>query len=230
MAFESIRVSSTLPTDPARIYQAWLDSGLHSAFTGGKAQIDPRVGGRFTTWDGYIEGTTLELEPNRRIVQSWKSSDFPQYSGFSRIEVILTPLNGATELTVIHTDIPEGLGDKFRQGWKEHYFDPMQRYFKGPATATDYQTESLSDNTIYVHDFTAGDTDVGTSMKPKTKAKKPAKKAAKKAAPTKAKAKKQKTKPTKAAKEKPGKKAPKAKKVANKTKKSVKKKAVRRKK
>jgi hypothetical protein len=28
----------------------------------------PRVGGKFTAWDGYIEGITLEMEPDKRIV------------------------------------------------------------------------------------------------------------------------------------------------------------------
>ena len=86
---EAIRVSTVIPASAERIYQAWLDSAEHSAFTGGPAEVDPKIGGRFTAWDGYIEGVTLELEPGRRIVQSWRSSDFPNDADDSRLEVIL---------------------------------------------------------------------------------------------------------------------------------------------
>ena len=60
-----------------QIYNAWLDSEAHSAFTGSPAQIDPQVGGQFTAWDGYIQGQTLETEPFRRILQAWRTTEFP---------------------------------------------------------------------------------------------------------------------------------------------------------
>ena len=40
---ETIDVSDILPGDPHRVYQAWLDSEIHSAFTGAQASIDARV-------------------------------------------------------------------------------------------------------------------------------------------------------------------------------------------
>ena len=86
---ESFEVSATFPAPPRRVYQAWLSSDEHTAFTGGEAEVDPREGGKFTAWDGYIEGVTVELEPYRRIVQTWRTSDFPDGSGDSRLEVLL---------------------------------------------------------------------------------------------------------------------------------------------
>ena len=62
---ESFEVSTFFPTISAeRIYRSWLDSDEHSAFTGSPAQIDPGVGGKFTAWEGYIYGKTLEAEPS----------------------------------------------------------------------------------------------------------------------------------------------------------------------
>jgi uncharacterized protein YndB with AHSA1/START domain len=126
---ESFEVSTVLPADPERIYKAWLDGREHGEFTGGAAEVDPRVGGRFTAWDGYIEGKTLELEPFRRIVQAWRSSEFPEGSADSRLEVLLEKNRGGTRITIRHSAIPEGQGKDYEQGWKEHYFTPMKRYF-----------------------------------------------------------------------------------------------------
>jgi uncharacterized protein YndB with AHSA1/START domain len=116
MGLESIRVSAVLPASPERIYQAWLNSAEHAAFTGSAADIDPKVGGHFTASDGYIEGTTLELEPSRRIVQSWRSSDFPVGCGDSRLEVLLDGTEGGTTVTLVHSDIPEGQGAMYERG------------------------------------------------------------------------------------------------------------------
>jgi hypothetical protein len=66
MANDSLRVWDVIPAKPEEIYFAWLDSDAHAAMTGGAAEIADGVGSRFTAWDGYIEGTTLHLEPGRR--------------------------------------------------------------------------------------------------------------------------------------------------------------------
>lgn len=126
---ETIQLSTILPASPETIYRAWLDSQEHTAFTGGEAVIDPHVGGKFTAWDGYIQGTTLELEPYRRIVQSWRTAEFPDGSPDSRLEVLLEAVHGGTQLTLIHSGIPEGQGKDYGPGWEENYFEPMNRYF-----------------------------------------------------------------------------------------------------
>jgi uncharacterized protein YndB with AHSA1/START domain len=126
---DSIRVSIFLPVSDRRLYDAWLDSDEHTAFTGSEATVDANVGGGFTAWDGYIEGITEALEPHRRIVQRWRTSDFPPGSPDSRLEVLLEPTSGGVTMTLAHTQIPDGQGQQYAHGWMEFYFEPMQRYF-----------------------------------------------------------------------------------------------------
>ena len=110
------------------IYKAWLSSEGHSEMTGGEAIISDKVGGTFSAWDGYIEGKNIELEPFSRIVQSWRTSEFEDHEDDSQIEVLLKEQNGHTELTLIHTNLPES-GGHYKKGWEEHYFEPMKTYF-----------------------------------------------------------------------------------------------------
>ena len=126
---ERIEVSEVLPVKQKNLYEAWLDSDKHSAFTGSKAVIDRRVGGKFTAWDGYISGTTITVEPFSRIVQTWRTTEFPDDDPDSQIEVLFEEVKEGTKITLIHTDIPEGQGEGYRQGWIDFYFTPMKQYF-----------------------------------------------------------------------------------------------------
>jgi len=131
MPTENVELSRILPATPEQIYAAWLDADAHGAMTGGPATVEStEVGGRFTAWGGYIDGSHLALEPARRIVQSWRSDDFPPEALDSRLEVLLEPAPGGTRITIRHTDLPEGHGPVLLEAWDEHYLEPMRRFFE----------------------------------------------------------------------------------------------------
>ena len=124
-------VSDIIPARPEAVFDAWMSSAQHAAMTGEDAEIDPRVGGAFRAGDGYITGTTLELEQGRRIVQFWRTTDFAASDPDSRIEVFLEPDGQQTLLTLRHTDIPDGQSG-YEQGWRDYYFAPMRAFFAKP--------------------------------------------------------------------------------------------------
>lgn len=122
-------LKSIFNTSPKEIYLSWLNSEKHSLMTGGEAHISDKINEEFTAWDGYIEGKNLILEPYERIVQSWRTSEFEDGEEDSQIEILLNEVEGGTELTIIHTNVPES-GDNYISGWKDFYFTPMQDYFE----------------------------------------------------------------------------------------------------
>ena len=97
--------------------------------TGSQAEVQAGTGGAFTAWDGYISGKTLELEPHRRIVQTWRTSEFPEGSADSHVEILLEETAEGTKLTLVHTNIPDGQADGYKEGWDDFYFTPMRAYF-----------------------------------------------------------------------------------------------------
>ena len=125
----AFRVTSWLPADPEKVFRAWLSSAGHTAMTGSPAKVTPRVGGKFTAWDGYITGKTLELKPYSRIVQAWRTSEFADDDPDSRIEVVFEPAKGGSKLTLSHSNIPAGQASSYESGWEESYFAPMREYF-----------------------------------------------------------------------------------------------------
>lgn len=128
---DSFEISAVINTTPKSLYEAWLDSEQHSAFTGSKAQVDPQVGGSHSAWDGYIEGKILELDPGRRIRQSWRTSEFPQKSADSTLDILFEEVAEGTKITLKHSQIPEGQGESYREGWDDNYFKPLEQYFSG---------------------------------------------------------------------------------------------------
>ena len=127
---EAIRISAVIPVKRATLYDAWLDSKEHTAFTGGRAHVDPKVGGKYSAWDGYITGKTLLLRRGKKIVQSWRTTDFPEGSPDSRLVVLFEDTTTGTRIVLEHTDIPEGQGKSYGAGWKDYYITPMKRYYR----------------------------------------------------------------------------------------------------
>ncbi len=127
---EKLKLSVTLPAKPKEVYEAWLNSKAHSAFTGGKATASTKVKGKFSAWDGYITGVNIDLKEGKKIVQAWRTTEFPENALDSVLEVHLAAKpGGKTALTLIQTNIPKGQGKKYKDGWKTHYLDSMKEYF-----------------------------------------------------------------------------------------------------
>jgi activator of HSP90 ATPase len=122
-------LKTIIPAKPQEVYSAWLNSEEHSYMTGGEAVVSNKVDETFTAWDGYIEGRNIQLELNKRIIQSWRTSEFDEKDEDSQLEVLFNDISNGTELTLIHTNLSDNV-EQYKKGWEEHYFEPMKVYFQ----------------------------------------------------------------------------------------------------
>jgi uncharacterized protein YndB with AHSA1/START domain len=122
-------LTTTLPASAQEVYEAWLNSLAHTEMTGSEAIMSDEVGDEVAAWDGYIAGRNLELVPGRRIVQSWRTSEFTDEHEDSIITVTLEEVAGGTLLTLVHSKVPEAHKSYEQGGWQKHYFEPMKEYF-----------------------------------------------------------------------------------------------------
>ncbi len=60
---------------PHEIFEAFMDSKIHSKLTEGKAIISREVGGKFSVFEGDLNGKNVELIPDKKIVQTCRSDD-----------------------------------------------------------------------------------------------------------------------------------------------------------
>ncbi len=124
-----IRQTIIIDASPLDVYEAYVNPKKHAAFTGTRTTGTPKVGGKFTAGDGYINGKYLKLEPGRRIMHEWTTTEWPADYPPSILELTLRQKDGVTELTMVHSKVPAGQIEYYAEGWRKHYWGPMKKYF-----------------------------------------------------------------------------------------------------
>ncbi len=125
----TIRQVELIPATPEKVFGAIADPKTHSVVIGAEATGKPVVGGKFTSWDGYILGEFLEIVPGKKIVQSWWTTEWPKGAPPSRLEWTFVEKEEQCEVTLLHTDVPAEQAAAYTQGWIEYYWEPLQKYF-----------------------------------------------------------------------------------------------------
>ena len=132
MKGKTIKQSVTFKATPHEIYQMLMDSTKHSKFTESSASISRKVGGKISAYDGYINGVNLELIADKKIVQKWRGSDWPD-GHYSIATFELKKVNGGTKLMFTQTDVPEDHYLSIKDGWREHYWNKMKKLLEEEA-------------------------------------------------------------------------------------------------
>jgi len=120
---QEVRIKCT----PHEIYEAFMDSKIHSKFTEGKVNISREVGGNFSVFEGAINGKNVELIQDKKIVQTWRSEGENWPKGYySTITLIFEPTDEGTLIRFTHIDIPEEAVESVKEGWTTYYWDPLK--------------------------------------------------------------------------------------------------------
>lgn len=122
---KTIKQTATFKALPHEIYEMLMDSKLHSKFTEAKANISRKVGGKFTAYDGYIQGKNLELVKDRKIVQAWREPDFPK-NHWSTVTYLLSRNGNGTKLSFTHSGVPLSEYKDIKKGWREFYWEKIK--------------------------------------------------------------------------------------------------------
>lgn len=130
----TIRHTVLIPlTTPEAVYRAFLSSKEHAQFTGSEAKCSARVGGRLTAWGKYISGKNIELVKDKRIVQEWKTSEWPEGCEPSILKISLKKKGEGTQVSMIQSRVPASQVDQYDKGWYESYWEPLKQYFRAKA-------------------------------------------------------------------------------------------------
>jgi len=120
----------TFSAPPGQIYRALIDSKEFAKVTGKPGEIDPEEGGKFTCFCGYITGRHVELIPNKRIVQAWRSGSWPE-GQFSIVSFELRPDGRKTNLVFDQGGAPENEVAHLEEGWGKQYWEPLKKHLGG---------------------------------------------------------------------------------------------------
>jgi len=126
---DSIHQEFSCKAAPEDVFNALLSSQKFSEFTGANAKIDAREGGEFSCFDGQIVGKNIELVPGERIVQAWRVAAWDD-GHYSIVRFTLTKSASGTQVSLDHSEFPEGSGEHLELGWPKMYFEPLRAYLE----------------------------------------------------------------------------------------------------
>ena len=115
-----------IKTTPERLWEAITDSELRAKYSFGvQTESDYTNGSSYkSSVPGVIdiaEGENLEVDPPRRLVQSFTAlwSDDVKSVGSSRVTWEIEPVGDSCRLTVIHDELPQDAKPELFGGWPQ---------------------------------------------------------------------------------------------------------------
>lgn len=139
-AAESIHQEPVFKAIRKRVYEALTDAKqfqkvvlLSAAVKSGMvppgkpAEIGAESGGTFSLFGGYIFGRHIELVPNERIVQAWRTAEWgPGVYSIAKFELV--EQGAGTQIIFDHAGFPKGEGEHLAAGWKANYWEPLDKF------------------------------------------------------------------------------------------------------
>jgi len=112
-----------IKTTPERLWEALTNPTLRSKYNFGVVvSSDWTSGSRYEGLGGgrlILEGENLEVDPPRRLVQSFRAlwGEDVKKEGTSRVTLEIEPVGDSCRLTVTHDQLREGANDQLYGGW-----------------------------------------------------------------------------------------------------------------
>lgn len=115
----------TINAAPKAVFDILMSEQKFSAMTGGrKANISSDVGGAVSLFDGAISAINVELVSGTRVVQAWRSNDWPE-GIYSIVRFDLNADGDKTKLVFDQAGHPEAATEMLSGGWHQMYWDSM---------------------------------------------------------------------------------------------------------
>lgn len=137
---ESIHMEPIFNASRKRVYEALTDARqfdkvvqLSDAMKGGMppaaapTSIKAEAGSAFALFGGYVTGRQIEIVPNQRIVQAWRSGSWDAGS-YSIAKFELVDQDSRTKIVFDHGGFPIGQAQHLADGWRVNYWEPLAKF------------------------------------------------------------------------------------------------------
>ncbi len=127
---KNLIIAASLPATPETLFDMYLDPATHAAFTGFPVTIDRRPGAPFRAFDGSLSGMMLHVEPQRLIVQTWRSTNFADDDIDSVLVLSFWPEEGGARIELAQINVADRDFAGVSHGWEKYYWTPWRAYLQ----------------------------------------------------------------------------------------------------
>lgn len=114
---------------PSAVYEVLTSSARFTAMCGGaEANISDAVGGEVSLFGGAVQARNVELVPGTRVVQTWRSADWPE-GVHSIVRFELAKDGAGTQVSLSQSGHPADAAEHLNGGWSKMYWGPMNALF-----------------------------------------------------------------------------------------------------
>ena len=126
-----ISQSVVLPAPAESLFAMYTDPAKHAAITGAPVAISVEPGSPFRAFNGALTGATLQIIPQRLVIQSWRSTKFNDGDPDSTLILAFTSEATNGRIDLVHLDVPAHNYQSVVEGWETRYWGPWRRYLAG---------------------------------------------------------------------------------------------------
>ncbi len=120
---------------PSRIFNIFAEAEVRNAVTGLKTSGNVQAGEEFTDAAAKVRGKTLYAEPERLIVQSWRSTAWKKDAEDSILVLRFRASGSGAELYLTQSGLPGDAAAEVKRYWNDRFWKPIKDYLKAEKKA-----------------------------------------------------------------------------------------------
>ena len=114
----TIRQTYHISASPDKVWEALVNPATIEKWSGDKAEMKAEKGFNWKLWSGQMHGENLEVDPQKKLVQTWLTDDLPSTS---LVTFTLKETEDGTTLELLHENVSDEEFANYSIGWDEHY-------------------------------------------------------------------------------------------------------------
>jgi activator of HSP90 ATPase len=127
---KTIQQSVALSATAENLYDMYLDSKVHAAFTGSPVTISPTPGSEFRAFGDMLSGRMLYTVPKSLIVQSWRAKHWKPEDLDSILVLTFWPQGDSGRIELVHVNVADQDFQGVNEGWEKYYWKPWRDYLQ----------------------------------------------------------------------------------------------------
>ena|ERR1035437_6198783 len=129
MTAYSIEMTFHVNATPDEVFDLLTNQEKVTLWGGGKTIVEPKKGGKFEMFDGWVHGKVLDYTPGKSLSYTWRPDDFKKDWEDSVVSYHFTASKGGTLVTLEHHKLPNQKEVKNHEsGWEDHVFGPINEF------------------------------------------------------------------------------------------------------